>query len=153
MKRVAQISRKIEVHNVFHLGNGVHVQVIFFKGKPKIDIRMWFQKQNDGWRPTKRGIRLSPSNWTRLLQTYEDLDVDILDVTKKRTVSKFYLIGDNTYASITSPRWKIDLRVWNLGADRVLRPGWKGITLNFSEWRKLMELSPRINLARARMQM
>ena len=153
MKTVAQISTNIEVQDTFDLGNGIRIQVISFNGEPKIDIRLWSQTYSGGWRPTKRGIRLSPAVWSKLLQTNEHLAADIWAVKTQQSVNKFYSVGDNIYASITSDRWKIDLRLWCLGADRVLKPGWKGITLNFSEWRNLMDLSTAINLARVRMQM
>ena len=137
------------VQETFHLGKGVCIEAVLFKGRRMIDIRLWRQTQKGQWRPTRRGIRLLPTTWMKLLQLHEQLAADISDVVTCRPVNKFYSLGDDTYASIASPRWKIDVRLWPSGADGVLRPGWKGITLNFSEWRKLMELSHEITRARA----
>ena len=150
MKARAQSIREQQqgVQEIFQLGNGVSIQVVLFKGRRMIDIRKWHQTKSGEWRPTRRGIRLLPTTWVKLLETIEPLAADISNVIRYRTVNKFYALGNDTYASIASPRWKIDVRLWHLGADGVLRPGWKGITFNFSEWRTHVELKHRITHAR-----
>ena len=146
--RVQNSSEQQGVQDRFHLGNGVCIQAVLFKGRHMIDIRLWLQNQNGEWRPTRRGIRLLPTTWVKLLETNEPLAADISKVIMCRIVNKFYTLGDDTYASIASPLWKIDIRLWHLGADGVLRVRRKGITLNFSQWRKLLELNHRITHAR-----
>ena len=128
-----------------HLGNRIFVRVMEDKD---IDIRQW-HRCGKGSRPSQLGVRLSPENWQKLLEAREHLRNDTHFVERRRRVKKKYPLGNRIYASVTSPIWVVDVRMWHKGEDGVLRPGWKGIRLNFVQWRRLMYYAGEINTAAA----
>ena len=127
-----------------HLGNRIFVIVMADK---TIDIRQWCNSREKGSHATNLGIHLTPENWMKLLGANEHLVADIKHVMDKRRVNKFYPVGDGIYASIRSPNWLVDVRLWCDGEDGLLRPGWKGIRLNFVLWRRLMFFADNITAA------
>lgn len=105
------------------LGKGVYVRVINLGERRKlIDIRQWSRSGKP-----RRGIHLSPTSWWRLLGVNELLVADIFNVKRGRSVNKCYHIGANKYASIRG--WKVNLLVGE----------WKSLSLNFSQWSKLIK--------------
>jgi len=134
----------IDVLETFDLGDGLYVQVMHYNGEPRIDLRQWFYTSDGEQKPTRKGIRLTSTSWLKLLGENEHLVADISNVKMRRSVNKRYPLGSDVYATITSPRWVVDLYLWYMGGYRELRRGWSGLSLKFSQWRKLMELSNRI---------
>ena len=134
----------IDVLDTFHLGNDLYVQPMYYNGEPRIDLRQWFYTSDGEQKPTRRGIRLTSTSWLKLLGSNEYLVADISNVKKRRSVNKRYPLGADVYATITSPRWEVDLYLWYMGDYRQLRRSWRGISLKFRQWRKLMELSNHI---------
>lgn len=125
-----------------HLGHRMYAQVMRDKS---VYISQWRRTPTDGGKSTKKSINLTPASWLKLLGANEQLVADIRDVTFRQQVNKRYPLGNGFYVSITSPRWLVDVRLWCKGEDGVLRPGWKGIRLNFVQWRRLMHFSTKIS--------
>lgn len=134
----------IDVLETFNLGNGLYVQALHYNGEPRIDLRQWFYTSDGEQKPTRRGICLTSTSWLKLLESIDHLAEDISNVKERRSVNKRYPLGADVYATITSPRWEVDLSLWYMGGYRELRRSWRGISLKFHQWRKLMELSNRI---------
>ena len=132
------------VQHKLHLGNRVYVRVMQDK---TIDIRRWHRSCR-GMCATNAGIQLTPAIWLKMLELNEQhIRADINRVIGKRHVNKKYALGDGIHASITSPNWLVDVRLWCEGEDGVLRPGWKGIRLNFILWGRLMYYAAGITAA------
>ena len=138
-------TRSEQVLKTFHLDNHVYIQIIEDQGEMYIDIREWFQNEHGAWIPTRKGIHLTCASWLKLLGSNEYLVVDMFNITKKQQVDKHYALGGGIYASVTSPQWKVDLYLWYVGKDGILKRGWKGISFSFAEWRKLTEMSNSIS--------
>jgi len=134
----------MDVQDAFHLGNGVYVQPVYDSDTSYVDIRKCFPTPDGGWKPSRHGIRLPSTSWLNLLGVNEHLVADISNVMKRRQVNKKYPLGAGAYASVISPRWEVDLYLGYVGEDGVLKRGWKGIRLQFSQWKKLMDLSSSI---------
>ena len=119
---------------------------MYHQGAPHIDIRQWSPVSGGEWKPSNKGIRLTSSSWLKLLGSNEHLVADIFNMThKQRWVNKQYPLGEDFYASITSPWSEVDLYFWDAD-DKTWTPGMKGINLKFPQWTKLMELSSRITM-------
>lgn len=129
----------------FDLGDQVFVQTLCSGGLPHIDIRWWKRNKEGERKPTKKGILLTAESWQLLLGANEQLVADIFNIqTKGRWVNKRYPIGEDIYASITSPWGWIYLSEWSDDGDRVMKPSRNGIYLKIHQWRKLMALRDEI---------
>lgn len=138
---------KITVHHSFHLGNGVYLQRIRFKGKKKIDIRQWAQNGcGPQMRPTHKGIRLTINSWKNLLLQFEYIMSDLFAVLKKKAViSDYHYIGCGIFASMQYAQRVVDVREWH--GRKMTRRSWKGIHLTFPQMLRLLDLTLHVNIS------
>ena len=62
-----------EPKEVFILDNRKRVAVERYRGEKKVDIREYYEHRGE-FRPCKRGISLSESNWIKLKEVMNDID-------------------------------------------------------------------------------
>ncbi len=130
---------------LFNIGRGLHVEATHYNGRPRIDIRIWNQEEEMKMR-TRKGISLTLSQWETLLKYRHHIDGDFDRLREKTPVDSSYNLGEDTYATLTSPYRVINIRQWYRADDGVLKPGRKGITLRFSEWEHIIHLQHQLEL-------
>ncbi len=57
-----------------------------YKEKKYFAIRMWVQKANGDWIPTKKGVNIELEHWNKFNQALEVLDKDIYIDISNRTI-------------------------------------------------------------------
>lgn len=53
---------------------GVFCEVSEFKGVKRIDIRKWYQDDNNEWQRTRKGISLEKAGWDDFVANINDVD-------------------------------------------------------------------------------
>ena len=124
--------------NLFDLGNGLQVEACYFRGEPRIDIRVW-----DSGKRTKKGISLTLSQWVDLLTVGAKLDADLERVKAGEDVHSSYHLDQGVFATIDSPYRVFHIRRWYQQSDE-WKPGRQGITVREREWRHLLDLEKHI---------
>lgn len=55
----------------------VRLCIRFYSGHPFVDIRQYFQSDEGGWLPTKRGVTIPPRLWPAFHQALDQLEAQM----------------------------------------------------------------------------
>lgn len=130
------------------LGATVRVQVVYFKGEPRIDIRHWTKNEAEEWRPTKKGVSLPLQRWVLLSWLEDRIRKCLQKIKDHEQVEEQIHVSGPVFVQLNSPFWTVHIREWYKDAKTgKTNPTHRGIVLKHGEWDRLMKLSEEINKA------
>lgn len=61
------------------IGSNIFIKVSEFQGKKFVDIRKYYQKDDD-WGPTRKGIAMNPDAWKEFVANIADIDQKVQEI-------------------------------------------------------------------------
>lgn len=122
----------------FAVGNNMFLAVNCWQGDLYVHVRV-YEKGNNSWYPTKKGISFSLQQWKKLQDCeVENVDQAIAKFKEGKEVdimkhlgSNYYVTVHNGYANVTLRRW------WVPEGKKELCPSRKGVALTFEQWEQV----------------
>ena len=146
MSKSAMATSKSEVFYTAELGDDILVRVISYNEHTGVDIRKWQTSSTHNFSvPTKKGIRLTPQNWSRLVRETRDSTIKILS-NEISMIEEKIDIGRAVYISRPAGTSYIHIRQWYMGEDEdnVEKPGKKGVCMQLKHFKQLISKTEEI---------
>jgi hypothetical protein len=127
----------------------VHVYALEDDDEIKIDLRQWYNKEEEDAMGTLetnvtsvQALVLNWAEWKRILYNRKKLARNINDIMLDRAIEERYELGKNKFISVSWPFWCLTLRTWfQKDGSGDFFPGKRGITLKFAQYGRLMLLA------------
>jgi len=114
-------------------GERLRASISEFQGKPTLNIRHYYQK-NDEWLPAKKGISLTLDQAQILMDNVADITTSVEAADKSLDI----MLSDNRKVTISifNAKTRVDIREWYTPAKKGAQPqpGAKGVSLTEEQW-------------------